>query len=464
MKSYPMIAVLAIVIAVLLLLDKYRPDVLLYQTECETIDSMRVYAFAVGKEKAKVTSGKTDRYEAEALGVGKVLLYILRDSTRTCPQTGDTLITRTRIRRGGHIRRFDYGLYLRRQGITGTAYAGEYVLKNGNKRDEPSLQERLYKRLEASGLRGDELATTGALTLGYKEDLDPLLRRRFQASGAAHVLAVSGLHTGILYGLLIAILTLGGRLKPMHEDRTGRWLLSCVLIAAMWGYAWLTGMTPSVVRCVVMVTMVEVGKMIYRHSPTLNTIAAAAVLILIVRPMDLWSVSFQLSFAATAAIVIVAQDAEFKLHRLEWENSLPGKMLSWIAGTILISIAAQLGTIPITMYLFGQVSNYFLLTNLIVLPLASLLVPCGLASVALGGSGIGQLIGYLTSGLAWMMNHAVGWIESLPGSSSAVAISLPMVGLLYGAIVMGWLTIHKSLWWLTGVIAATFTFCIVYTL
>ena len=139
-------------------------------------------------------------------------------------------------------------------------------------------------------------------------------------------------------------------------------------------------------------------------------------------------------------------------------------MLSWIAGTILISIAAQLGTIPITMYLFGQVSNYFLLTNLIVLPLASLLVPCGLASVALGGSSLGQLIGYLTSCLAWMMNHAVGWIESLPGSCSAVAISLPMVGLLYGAIVMGWLTIHKSLWWLTGVIAAIITFCILYTL
>ena len=77
---------------------------------------------------------------------------------------------------------------------------------------------------------------------------------------------------------------------------------------------------------------------------------------------------------------------------------------------------------------------------------------------------MGQLIGYLTSGLAWMMNHAVGWIERLPGSSSAVVISLPMVGLLYGAIVMGWLTIHKSLWWLTGVIAAIITFCILYTL
>ena len=126
------------------------------------------------------------------------------------------------------------------------------------------MQERLYHRLAKAGLHGDELATVGALTLGYKQGLDKELKRHFQASGAAHVLAVSGLHTGILYGLVWWLLTLGGRFKPRYENRAGRWTVSLIIIAVMWAYAWLTGMTPSVVRAVIMVTMVEISRMAYR--------------------------------------------------------------------------------------------------------------------------------------------------------------------------------------------------------
>ena len=470
MKAYPMIAVLAVMVAALLLLDHFKPEVLLSPTECNTIDSLRTYVFILETQKPKAESAKTDRYEAEALGVGRVLLYVLHDSTNTMLQEGDTIIARTRIRRGGKTGRFDYGQYLRRQGIVGTAYInpkGRSTICELRRAQQPpavSLQRRLYDRLAMSGLSGDELATTGALTLGYKEDLDPALRRRFQASGAAHVLAVSGLHTGIIYMLLTALLSVGGRVRPRHEDMVGRSIVSGIVIAVMWGYAWLTGLTPSVVRCVVMITLVEAGKVFYRHSPTLNTIAAAAVWILIVRPLDLWSLSFQLSFAATAAIVIIAQDWERVLHTQEWTNRLPGKLLHWLAGTIIVSLAAQLGTLPITMYTFGQVSNYFLLTNLIVLPLATFLVPCGLAGIALGGTLMGKAVGYVTYGIAWAMNHAVGWIERLPGSCTDVQISLPMMLLLYATIGMGWLTIHKSLWWLVGVIISLTTFCILHTL
>lgn len=294
-----------------------------------------------------------------------------------------------------------------------------------------ALQERLYKRLAAGGLQGDELATVGALTLGYKQELGKDLRRHFQASGAAHVLAVSGLHTGIIYGLLVWLLTLGGRFRPLYDNRWGRRCISLVIIAAMWGYAWLTGMTPSVVRAVLMVTIFEVGRMAYRQAISLNTIAAAAFLILMVKPQDLWSVSFQLSFAATAAIVIIAKGMEsilpfHTLRRTRW-----GKMLSWVLGIIIVSLAAQLGTIPITMFYFGQVSTYFLLTNLIVLPLATLLVPCGLISIALGGSTVGVLFSRCTWGLAWTMNHSVAWIEHIPGSTIPAHVNGWMIGVYY---------------------------------
>ena len=292
------------------------------------------------------------------------------------------------------------------------------------KKKPNAVQEHLYGRLAAAGLTGDELATVGALTLGYKEELGKELRRHFQASGAAHVLAVSGLHTGIIYGVLLWLLTLGGHVKPRYENRAGRWTISLLIISVMWFYAWLTGMTPSVVRAVLMVTIFEVGRMAYRQAISLNTIAAAAVLILLVKPTDLWSVSFQLSFAATAAIVILM--SAFRHLVISKYRSL-----NYLTGILLVSIAAQLGTLPLTMYYFGQMSNYFLLTNLIVLPLATFLVPFGLLSIALGGSWLGVTVSKVTWALAWTMNHSVEWIEHLPGSLMHVSVSLPMVIVYY---------------------------------
>lgn len=308
-----------------------------------------------------------------------------------------------------------------------------------------ALQERLYGRLSAAGLEGDELATVGALTLGYKEELSKELRQHFQVSGAAHVLAVSGLHTGILYGVLVWILTLGGRLRPMHENRIGRWTLSLVVIAAMWGYAWLTGMTPSVVRAVVMVTIFEVGRMTYQRSFSLNTIAAAAFFILIARPTDLWSVSFQLSFAATAAIVLIVNKSIYRdVEVSKYRNTFWGKILTYLVGIIVVSLAAQIGTLPITIHYFGQVSTYFLITNLIVLPLATVLVPCGLISVALGGLVCGVLFSRITFALAWLMNHATGWIEHLPGSTFPAHAGSGMVLFYYVLLALFLLFLPKK--------------------
>ena len=455
LRAYPMVILLLPLVAAILLCYYTRwPVNLLHESECETLDSLHCYAF-VPEGEPRETS-RCERYEARLIArwdttdhqwlktEGTVLLYVARDSDSCSTvflRAGDTLVARTRIHRGGMIGDFNYGMYLRRQGIIGTAYAGKHSaisiqhsaisIQDSEVRDQVSLQKRLYDRLSAAGLTGDELATVGALTLGYKEDLDPELKRRFQASGAAHVLAVSGLHTGILYGILLWLLTLGGRFKPRYENRAGRCAISLIIIGFMWFYAWLTGMTPSVVRAVLMVSLVEVGRMFYRQAFSLNTIACAAVLILLVRPLDLWSVSFQLSFAATVAIVIFARTFEKLFHRIEWRFHWKGKVLSWVLGTVIISVAAQIGTLPITMYTFGQASPYFLLANLIVLPIATFLVPCGLISIVLGGSGAGIVFSKITWALSWAMNHSVGWIESLPGSTIPAHINGGMIVLYY---------------------------------
>lgn len=422
-----MVVLLLPLVAAILLLNRFCPSLLLYQTEYEPLDSLQTYRFVLSSEPRDTK--KCWRFETQE----RVLLYILRDSTAACPQPGDTIIARTRIRRGGTTGTFDYGTYLRRQGIIGTAFVRPPYQRRPSSLPPKAmpLRQRLYHRLADAGLSGDELALAGALTLGYKEDLDPELKRHFQASGAAHVLAVSGLHTGIIYALLVWLLTLGGRFRPRYENRLGRTLISLVLIVVMWFYAWLTGMTPSVVRAVTMVTVFEVGRILYRRAFSLNTVAAAAVLILLVRPLDLWSVSFQLSFAATFAIIFFAQYAERFLHLKKWKNRWFGRLCSWLAGTIIISLAAQLGTLPLTMYYFGQTSTFFLLTNLIVLPLATVLVPCGLATMVLGGSCLGVIAAQATHCLAWAMNHTVAWIEALPASTVQVSIGQEMVIIYY---------------------------------
>ena len=210
LQAYPMVVILVVVIAALCICKHFQwPVNLLYQSECSTIDSLRTYSFVL--QSTPKNTAKCYRYEADILAIWdstewaplyqKALLYIQRDSTRSIPQAGDTIIAQTRLRRGGKIGSFDYGQHLRMQGYVGSAYIYRYSLHTASTHSIP-LQQRLYRRLEQAGLSGDELATTGALTLGYKEDLDPELRQHFQASGAAHVLAVSGLHTGILYHLI----------------------------------------------------------------------------------------------------------------------------------------------------------------------------------------------------------------------------------------------------------------------
>ncbi len=434
-RAYPMIILLLPLVVAILFCERIG---VLYPEEKAVYDSLCVHTFVIQSESK--STAKYERYEAETFG-GKVYVYVQRDSAGTWLHTGDTILATTRIRKADSIGSFDYRKYLLRQGFIGSAFVYQYELRPAASYSIP-LQKRLYHRLSQAGLKNDELATVGALTLGYKEDLDPEIKRHFQASGAAHVLAVSGLHTGIIYLLVISLLTIGGHVRPRYKNQLGRCAISSVIIAVMWGYAWLTGMTPSVVRAVVMVTIVEVGHMLYRQGISLNSIAAAAVFILLVRPLDLWSVGFQLSFAATTAIMLLSRQCEHYLHRKEMTGASK-RLYAWLIGTVIISIAAQLGTLPLTIHYFGYVSTYFLLTNLIVLPLATLLVPSGLVSLLLGGSWPGVWWTKITFGLSWLMNHSVGWIESLPGSTFPACANIWMVTIYYlllllWALIINW--------------------------
>ena len=429
-----------------------KPLNLLKDTDVDYLDRDTILAMRLLSNAQERT--KTFRYEAEVEGGGKVLLYLQKDSM-PMPVMGDVLLVETQVRRGGKSGNFDYGLYLRRQGIVGTCWALRRNWQLIGHEDDMGLkglakrsQYFLYQQYRKMGIEGQELGIISALTLGYREDLDKDVQRAFSASGAMHVLAVSGLHTGIVWGIVMWILTLGVLYKPLWEDKFRRWLLNISTIVLIWAYAFLTGLSPSVMRSALMLTFWALSSLLEQQTSRWNPLLAAAVVILIVNPLALWSVSFQLSFAAVAGIMLFGSSMQQAVVS-------KGRVWQSVSGLLIVSLAAQLGTMPLTLHYFGQTSNYFALTNLIVVPMAGILLSLGFSTLAMSWCAVGEWLGWATKWCTWLLNQAVQWIESLPYSTTHMHLSEWGVIGLYGAIICGLLMMRGGKvhwWWIIGVI------------
>ena len=429
-----------------------KPLNLLKDTDVDYLDRDTILAMRLLSNAQERT--KTFLYEAEVEGGGKVLLYLQKDSM-PMPVMGDVLLVETQVRRGGKSGKFDYGLYLRRQGIVGTCWALRRNWQLIGHEDDMGLkglakrsQYFLYQQYRKMGIEGQELGIISALTLGYREDLDKDVQRAFSASGAMHVLAVSGLHTGIVWGIVMWILTLGVLYKPLWEDKFRRWLLNISTIVLIWAYAFLTGLSPSVMRSALMLTFWALSSLLEQQTSRWNPLLAAAVVILIVNPLALWSVSFQLSFAAVAGIMLFGSSMQQAVVS-------KGRVWQSVSGLLIVSLAAQLGTMPLTLHYFGQTSNYFALTNLIVVPMAGILLSLGFSTLAMSWCAVGEWLGWATKWCTWLLNQAVQWIESLPYSTTHMHLSEWGVIGLYGAIICGLLMMRGGKvhwWWIIGVI------------
>lgn len=449
-----LIALVPLVAVILLSYYTGKPFNLLQDTEVDYLDKDTVLAMHLqseGQERAK-----TIRYIATIEDGSRILLYLQKDSL-PMPSMGDMLMVQTTISRGGVLGDFDYGTYLRRQGIVGSGWANRRNWQAVGHQDIKGIralaqkcQYTLHQRYTQMGLQGKELGIVSALTLGYREELDKKVQQSFSASGAMHVLAVSGLHTGIVWSIVIWILTLGGWRKPLYEERWKRWLLSSTIIILLWAYAFITGLSPSVMRSALMLTFLELSFLFNRHTSHWNPLFAAAFIILLINPLALWSISFQLSFAAVASIMWIGS-------KMQWMVILRGKVLQYIGGLLIVSLAAQIGTIPLTLHYFGQTSNYFALTNLIVIPMAYILLILGISTLAMSWCIVGKWLGFITQWCTWTMREAVEWIESLPFSTTQISISEWSVIGLYGAVICGALMLRGKKvqwWWLLGVMVS----------
>ncbi len=247
-----------------------------------------------------------------------------------------------------------------------------------------------------------------AMSMGEKRDISRDLRADYSSSGAAHVLALSGLHIGIIFFLF--------KLLFSHRHRyrlTVRQLLAeGLLLAAVWCYVYIVQMPPSAVRAATMVTLYELMGLHQRGHVSLNVLGATAFAMLLIRPADLYDIGFQLSFAAVTAIVVLYPMFSQLVPRPT------NRVLLWLWSMLGVSLAAQIGVAPLIAYHFGYISTYSVFSSLVVIPCATIIVSMSVFLVVfLCVTVVAETLASLLASVANIMNRFVMWMASLPGST-----------------------------------------------
>ena len=253
-----------------------------------------------------------------------------------------------------------------------------------------------------AGSSKDELGITEALLIGYTNDLDKDLVQSYSNTGVVHIIAISGMHLGLIYVMLIWVfkrLPLIKKSKPIQVI----FILSC-----LWLFSLLTGASASVCRAAVMFTFITLGANFFKQASIYNSLAASAFVMLCYNPYYLWDVGFQLSYLAVGGIVA------FQKPIYNWLY-IPNKYADAAWKLLAVSLSAQVLTFPICVYYFHQFPNMFLITNLIAVPLSSGILYAAIALIAFSWVPYaGLYLGKLVNGAVWCMNKIILWVDSLP--------------------------------------------------
>lgn len=326
---------------------------------------------------------------------------------------------------------FDFYTYLAEQKVRYTAYVPlknvsilNIKAKNNLKILSLSIKKKVLEIFVNNKIKGEELALVSALTIGYKKLIPREQREAYSASGAMHVLAVSGLHVGILFVLFSFLF---GFLKQLPF---GNLWFTLVVIMLMLLFAFITGFSPSVSRATIMFSFIAVGKLLRKQQYIINTIAASALVLLLIHPNALFKVGFQLSYIAVSGIVLF-----YPILSERWKAS--GRVTKWIIGLILVSVIAQIITAPMNAFYFHRFANYSVIANLIVIPLVTILLNLTILLVILGFMGMNfPLLGWLINAIAKAMNTSVYAISSLPGSTFESLYLTPIENLMLYSVLI----------------------------
>lgn len=346
---------------------------------------------------------------------GKAIVYFQLDTNSTKLQYGDVIIFQANLKEFSpplNPKAFDSRSYYATQNIYHQTYLPtkqwrilghkqgnwlyQFIYKTRN-----NLLEVLAKHITSP----NEYAVAAALLLGAKDQLNKDLRNAYADTGAMHVLAVSGLHIGILVGLLAFLLSFVRR-----SDTKWLRIKTLILLSLLWSFALLTGASASVLRACTMFSFVIIGQLLNRKINIYNSLAASAFLLLCINPFMLFQVGFQLSYFALVGIIY--------LHpRIYKRWYIENKLGDWIWNGLALSIAAQIATLPISLYYFHQFPVFFWLSGIVVAATASIILSLGIALLCFNAIPLlGAALGYALYGFLFLMNSLIFLIQQLPGA------------------------------------------------
>jgi competence protein ComEC len=372
--------------------------------------TLRIESGIIEGEKAQSDEVPCERKRVPLKG--SILLYHKKDRACFSYLPGDRMTIKCRplaIANRGNPYEFDYRFYMENREIKYYAFTDSSDIRNHfvpNRRKPAQsaliIRQKIIDMFRARGIEGDRLALVAAITLGQKNMLDPEQKQYFIKAGVMHIMAVSGLHAVILSLFIFKLLFfLKGRLNIL------RILITLLLL---WSFAFVTGLTPSVLRATLMFTFLQAGNIMKRPVNPINSVLASAFVLILIRPSVIFDAGFLLSYSAVIFIICFYRD--FYL-RLRFRHRLPD--LIWQAAAV--SIIAQAGTLALTIMLFNRFPTWFILSNIVIVPLSSVVIIIG-CLVPLTFP-----LTFISQPLANLLDFLTGLTEYLTARSASLPLS-----------------------------------------
>lgn len=413
----------------------------------EEIQSYSGYVSEIPVEKAKsvkaeITLQQLKYKENWQNTCGKIIVYFEKTDKTKNLETGDVIMfsgVLQEIQKPLNPHEFDYYAYLQLRNIGHSFYLKEeswLIHPNNGTSSLFNLSQKIRKQLldayRASGLEQTEFAMVAALVLGYDDEIDKPLMNAYSHTGTLHVLSVSGLHVGLIY------LLLGYMLSFLNKNKKTIWIKVGIITGVLWFFVLLSGFSAPAVRAAFMFSLILLGKTLFEHVETVNIVLVSAFFSLCINPFWLADVGFQLSYIAVLGIIYLYP---FFYNMFTFSFGFADKIWALCS----VSIAAQLATLPITLFYFHQFPALFLITNLVVIPVSTLIMYGGILLLLFSKIKlIATVLVWLTSILIKVMNACALFFDRIPFCIvDHIHLSLLNLVLLYVLILLVFISIEQ---------------------
>ena len=395
------------------------------------------YSLVIASEP--VERGKTLSMDALLADDGrKIQLRIMRDERSEQLTVGDGILIRSAIKplssQGSYRTWQETHSYVGEAFVTRNHWQREVIPLEGIGHVQclrlffMDIRHVLLQQITSTVRAQEDYSILSAMVLGDKSGVSKEQKELFSVAGTSHLLALSGLHLGIIYMLL----------SSLFRNRRWQTVNQLLIVVAVWAFVLLVGMPSSVIRAAVMITTLALVRVLNRGAAPLNSLALAALIMLVVNPYSLFDIGFQLSFCAVLAILLFTPliPSPPATHHLPLTKSL--------LSLTTVSVAAQIGTAPLIAYYFGRFSLWFLLANYVAIPLATLILYSMVVVLLLGfWPALQSMIIVIPATLASWLNAWTAWIASLPFSSiDDLRPTILQTVMIYVIILCLWLLLH----------------------